>query len=163
MIITIVATTKTETEMKTEPKPFFDAERNYLFGRRFAALFSPECTSRIEFCDFFAEHLGSLNRHMDDENDDKVDGYQHGASSSFVVNNAGPEVQDGPMVGDVFRVNMVMCSRNRVGQWLNLYRQKDFENIFNAKCDGKAKSGGICLACPRSKKLFPDFNKYFKM
>jgi len=102
-----------------------------------------------------------LNRHLDDENDDKVDGYQHGASFSFMVNYDGLEVKDGPMVGDVFRVNMVMCSRNRVGQWLNLYRRKEFENKFKAKCDGKAKGGGSCLACARSKKLFPDFNKYF--
>ena len=99
-----------------------DETPTYLFGKPFAQWFDAGCTSRFEFVDFFAEHNAGLNRHMD-YNTGQVQGYDYGASFSFLVNDSGKE----------YRVNIVMCSRIHCDSWIKKFVQGDYNKKKNRK------------------------------
>ena len=88
-----------------QPVPFNDPLRNEIYGRRFAHIFSAECTAFFEFVDFFIETGSALNRHMDYENGENP-GYDYGASYSFVIEYEG----------ELYRVNIIMCTRKKVDE-----------------------------------------------
>jgi hypothetical protein len=104
---------------ETQP-PFYDARRTELFGEPFAALFSPQCTSRFEFVDLFLESQGDLNRHMDYLNDDENPGYQYVASYSYLFylddsTKSNPNIQN-EYKNRLYRMNIIMASRRQCGR-----------------------------------------------
>ena len=123
-----------------------DEFRSYLFGRPFGNYFDKGCEhQKFEFMDFFAEHNGGLNRHMDYQNG-KTAGNDFGASYSFL------EYYDGKL----FRVNLIMVLRRVCGEWIALYLNGGYTQEIDA--------GGICKSPTKFsldyiEKMYPDFEE----
>lgn len=87
-----------------DPPPFFSTKRNTEVGKVFTECFSESSTSYWEFLDCFIEKQSRLNRHLDYLNGAAI-GYDYGCSFSYVIKHDD---------GDVYRVNLIMCNRQRV-------------------------------------------------
>ena len=87
-----------------DPPPFFSTKRNTEVGKVFTECFSESSTSYWEFLDCFIEKQSRLNRHLDYLNGAAI-GYDYGCSYSYVIKHDD---------GDVYRVNLIMCNRQRV-------------------------------------------------
>ena len=79
-------------------------KRNTEVGKVFTECFSESSTSYWEFLDCFIEKESRLNRHLDYLNGAAI-GYDYGCSYSYVIKHDD---------GDVYRVNLIMCNRQRV-------------------------------------------------
>lgn len=86
-----------------QPLPFFNTERNRIYGEEFTGLFSKEHKSSFEFLDIFIEKMSRLNRHLD-YNNGRVPGYDFGSSYSYTIKEGQ----------DTYRVNLIMCTRRQV-------------------------------------------------
>jgi hypothetical protein len=129
-----------------DDNPFNDDIQNYLFGRRFAAVFGASYKVNFQYAGFYMEYLGLLYRHVDTENGGVVP-YSHGASFSYLV------VKDNKL----WRVNMIFAARKPCTDFMVRYRA-GFPPISGFPCS-RCPMDGDCAACVRSHILFPSIPK----
>jgi hypothetical protein len=127
----------------SDDNPFNDDIQNYLFGRRFAAVFGAESKVNFHYAGFYLEFMGYLHRHIDSENGGSIP-YSHGASFSFLV------VKD----NQLWRANMIFAARKDCTDFMGRYRL-GFPPRSGEPCSRCPMQDKNCAACARTNILFP--------